>query len=71
MVDKGETEIRNYIKVSQSRPFVVKEQDFIIPEKSVFNKITGDSHFELEFATFLEKCDDIISYARNYFAVHF
>ncbi len=71
VVDKGETEIRNYIKVSQSRPFVVKDQAFIVPGKSVFNKITGDSHFELEFAAFLEKCDDIISYARNYFAVHF
>ena len=71
VVDKGETEIRNHIKVSQTRPFVVKDQSFMVPNKSVFNKITGDSHFELEFAAFLEKCDDIISYARNYFAVHF
>jgi type III restriction enzyme len=37
----------------------------------VFNKIIGDSHFELEFASFLEGCEDIISYAKNYFAVHF
>ena len=41
------------------------------PEISVFNKIVGDSHFELEFANFLEGCDDIISYAKNYFAVQF
>ncbi|MDD9868064.1 MAG: DEAD/DEAH box helicase family protein [Candidatus Campbellbacteria bacterium] len=71
IVDKGEAEIRAHIKISKSRPFVIKEQDFIIPTKSVFNKIVGDSHFELEFAGFLEKCDDIISYAKNYFAVHF
>lgn len=66
VVDKGEAEIRDYIKISQSRPFVIKEQGFIVPKKSVFNKIVGDSHFELQFADFLESCDDIISYAKNY-----
>ena len=71
VVDKGEAEIRDYIKISKSRPFVIKEQGFILPKKSVFNKIVGDSHFELQFASFLEECDDIISYAKNYFAVHF
>jgi type III restriction enzyme len=71
VVDKGEAEIKDYIKISKSRPFVIKEQGFIVPKKSVFNKIVGDSHFELQFANFLEECDDIISYAKNYFAVHF
>lgn len=71
VVDKGEAEIRDYIKISKSRPFVIKEQGFIVPKKSVFNKIVGDSHFELQFANFLEECDDIVSYAKNYFAVHF
>jgi type III restriction enzyme len=71
VVDKGEAEIRDYIKISKTRPFVIKEQGFIVPKKSVFNKIIGDSHFELQFADFLESCDDIISYAKNYFSVHF
>lgn len=71
VLDKGEAEIRDYIKISKCRPFVVKEQGYLIPQKSVFNKIVGDSHFELEMAGFLEKCEDIISYAKNYFAVHF
>ncbi len=71
VVDKGEVEIRDYIKVSQCRPFIISEQSFVKPKKSVFNKIVGDSHFELEFAGFMEKCEDIISYAKNYFAVHF
>ena len=71
VLDKGEAEIRDYIKISRSRPFVVKDQGYLVPKKSVFNKIVGDSHFELEFASFLENCDDIISYAKNYFAVHF
>lgn len=71
VVDKGESEIKNYIKLSECRPFITKDQEYLIPKKSVFNKIIGDSHLELEFANFLENCDDIISYARNYFAVHF
>ena len=36
----------------------------------MFNKIIGDSDLELEFAGFLENCEDIISYAKNYFAVN-
>lgn len=71
VLDKGEAEIRDYIKISKSRPFVVKDQSYIVPKKSVFNKVIGDSHFELEFASFLEDCEDIISYVKNYFAVHF
>lgn len=71
VLDKGEAEIRDYIKISKSRPFVVKDQGYIVPKRSVFNKIIADSHFELEFASFLEDCEDIISYVKNYFAVHF
>ncbi len=69
--DKGEAEIQNYMKVSQARPFVTKPQESIIPKKSIFNKIVGDSHFELQFAAFLEECPDVLSYVKNYFAVHF
>lgn len=64
--DKGDTEIKNYIKVSEARPFVVNDKSFLIPKKSVFNRITGDSNFELTFAEFLENCDDVISFAKNY-----
>lgn len=71
VLDKGEAEIRDYIKISKSRPFVVKDQGYLVPKKSVFNKIVCDSHFELQFASFLDTCEDIISYAKNYFAVHF
>lgn len=71
VLDRGEAEIRDYIKISTCRPFVTKDQACIIPKKSLFNKIIGDSHLELEFAAFLENCDDIISYVKNYLAVHF
>ncbi len=63
--DKGATEVKDYIKLSKTRPFVVKNQEYLIPKKSIFNKIIGDSHLELEFAFFLDDCDDIISFIKN------
>jgi type III restriction enzyme len=69
--DRGDAEIRDTIKLRQTRPFVTKEQDYVTPKKSVFNRIVGDSPLELEFASFLDQCPDITSYAKNYMAVHF
>ena len=69
--DKGDAEIRDSIKLRLTRPFVTKDQAYLVPKKSIFNKIIGDSHFELMFASYLESCEDIISYAKNYFAVNF
>ncbi len=71
VLDKGSAEIRDYIKLRQTRPFTTKEQGFLVPQKSIFNKIIGDSHLELLFASFLEKCPDIVSYAKNYMIVNF
>ena len=69
--DKGDAKISDSIKLRKTRPFVVNEQGYLIPKKSVFNKIIGDSPLELQFAGFLERCDDVISYVKNYFAVQF
>ena len=69
--DKGNAQISDTILIRRTRPFVVKDQAYLIPEKSVFNKVIGDSRFELEFAGFLENCPDVVSYAKNYLAVHF
>ena len=72
--DVGDTEVKNYIKVSDCKPFVVNDKKYFFPKKSVFNKIIGNNDFELfelEFAGFLDKCDDIISFAKNYYAVRF
>lgn len=68
---KGDAEIRDTIRLRQTRPFVAKDQGYIVPKKSVFNRIIGDSHLELRFAGFLEECVDVVSYAKNYLAVHF
>jgi hypothetical protein len=69
--DKGDAEIRDTIKLRQTRPFIAKEQGYLIPRKSVFNRIIGDSPLELEFARFLDDCDDIISFAKIYMAIGF
>ena len=69
--DRGDAEIRDTIKLRQTRPFVVRDQGYLIPKKSVFNRVIGDSQLELQFANFLENCPDVVSYAKNYFAVHF
>jgi type III restriction enzyme len=69
--DKGDAEIRDTIKLRQTRPFVAKDQGYLVPKKSVFNRIIGDNQLELQFANFLEGCDDVVSFAKNYMAVHF
>ena len=69
--DKGDAQLSESTRVQDTRPFMVKEQEYLVPKKSVFNRITGDSHFELEFAAFLENCPDVVSYAKNYFGIHF
>jgi type III restriction enzyme len=68
---RGETGIRDPIMLRHTRPFVVKDQGYFVPKKSVFNRIIGDSPFELLFAAFLEECDDVLSYAKNYLAIRF
>jgi len=69
--DKGTTEIRDTINLSKTRPFIVNDQDYIIPQRSIFNKIVGDNHLELEFAAFLDNCEDIISFVKNSQSTHF
>lgn len=64
--DKGDTEIKNYIKISDARPFVVNDKHVLIPKKSIFNRIVCDSDFELRFSEFLEKSNDIISHSKNF-----
>ena len=71
IMDKGDAEIRDTIKLRQTRPFMTKEQPYLVPMKSVFNRIIGDSKLELDFARFLEESGDVLSYVKNYLAVRF
>ena len=69
--DKGEVQISETIRLRDMRPFVVKEQPYLIPEKSVFNRITGDNKLERDFASFVDDSPDVVSFAKNYFALGF
>ena len=71
IMDKGDAKIRDTIKLRQTRPFMTKEQSYLVPSKSVFNRIIGDSKLELDFARFLEDSTDVLAYAKNYSAVRF
>ena len=71
VMDKGGAEVKDSIKLSQTRPFVVKDQGYLLPKKSVFNRIVGDSHLELLFARFLEDAEDVSAYGKNFYAVNF
>jgi len=64
--DKGTSEIKNYISLKHTKPKVAENQSFLVPKKSVFNKIIGDNPFELELASFLEsRFEDVMAYAKN------
>ena len=66
VTDRGTAEVKNYISLKQTKPKVAENQPFLIPKKSVFNKIIGDNPFELEMASYLEsRFNDVISYAKN------
>lgn len=55
-----------YASVAKARPIVVKNQSYIAsPRKSLFDKVIGDSDYELEFAAAMEKWVDVVAYAKN------
>ncbi|MCB0538170.1 MAG: DEAD/DEAH box helicase family protein [Bacteroidetes bacterium] len=66
VTDKGTAEVKNYISLKLTKPKVAENQPFLVPKKSVFNKIIGDNPFELEVASFLEsRFSDVVAYAKN------
>ena len=72
VVDTGTTEIQNYIKVSNQKTFSIKRaKEFLPAKKSIFNKIVGDSHFELQFAGFLDASVDVNRFIKNYIQLGF
>lgn len=66
VTDKGTAEVKNYVSLKQTKPKVAENQKFLIPKKSLFNKIIGDNDFELEVASYFEnRFSDVIAYAKN------
>jgi len=72
VVDTGATEVQNYIKVSNQKTFSIpRAKEFLPAKKSIFNKIVGDSHFELQFAGFLDAAIDVEKFIKNYIQLGF
>lgn len=72
VVDKGTTEVINYIRISKVKTFAVaRTQETFSPQKSLFNKIVGDSHFELQFAGFLDATVDVKAFVKNFQKLNF
>ena len=72
VVDTGTTEVQNYIKVSNQKTFSIpRAKEFLPAKKSIFNKIVGDSHFELRFAGFLDSAIDVNRFIKNYIQLGF
>ena len=72
--DKGSSRIEDYIRLKDTRPFRMDPSPYLEAKKSVFNRVVGQAHaggFELEFASFLDTVEDVISFAKNYLAVGF
>lgn len=65
VVDRGATQVRDRIKISQARPYAAKQQGYVAAKKSILNKVVGDSPFELEFAGFLDNCPDVTAFVKN------
>jgi len=64
VVDRGTTRVQDRIKMSRALPMVVSQQPDMRPEKSIFNRVVGDSGLELDFARFLDACPDIVSFVK-------
>ena len=67
----GAVEVRRYIRASDMKPFVAKQQEYLLSKKSILGRFVGDSSLEYAFARFLDGCEDIVSYVKNHDALGF
>ena len=69
--DKGTTQINDSIKLSKTRPFIVDSSQYLVPKRSIFNKIITANNFESEIASFLDGSEEIISFIKNSLSTNF
>ncbi len=62
--DTGKTEIRTWIKLSESRPTLVEPRDFGLSDKCLQNRVIGDNEYELAFALDLSKYPDVLAFGK-------
>ncbi len=70
----GTSRIEGYIKLRETRPFRTQPRAFLMPKRSVFNRIVGEGAadgLELAFASFLDSANDVQAFGKNYMAVGF
>ena len=52
--------------ISKSLPYLSsRKKIYYRPKKSVFNLISGDSKFEIEFSEYLDSFEDVVSFYKN------
>ena len=72
--DSGTSRIDGYIKLRDTRPFRTQPRDYLVPKRSVFNRIVGEGAadgLELAFSAFLDNAPDVHAFGKNYMAVGF
>ena len=72
--DAGAATIDGYLRLRDMRPFRTENRPYLVPGRSLFNKIVGEPNaggFELAFAGFLDGAPDVAAFAKNYLAVGF
>ncbi len=72
--DSGGSRIDGQIRLRDTRPFRTDPRGFVVPRRSVFNRIVGEANadgLELTFAAFLEAVPDVQAFGKNYMAVGF
>ncbi|MCE2661121.1 MAG: DEAD/DEAH box helicase family protein [Rubrivivax sp.] len=72
--ETGSSRIEGHIRLRDTRPFRTQPRGFLMPKRSVFNRIVGEGSadgLELAFAAFLDSAEDIQAFGKNYMAVGF
>jgi type III restriction enzyme len=72
--ESGTSRIEGFIKLRDTRPFRTEPRGFLMPKRSVFNRIVGEGGadgLELAFAAFLDSAPDVQAFGKNYMAVGF
>ena len=65
-LEEAEVRVSDTIKVTNTRPRIVKDQKNFIASKSPFNRIVGDNDLENRFGMLMENLPDVISFTKNY-----
>lgn len=72
--DAGAPTVDGYLRLRDTRPFRTENRPYLVPTRSLFNKIVGEPNaggLEMAFAAFLDGASDVAAFAKNYLAVGF